>query len=54
MKDFHDMSACPEAFLPKDPSNGQDVRKVLVEAERGAIRGYNAICSMTFGKDHRT
>jgi ferritin-like protein len=27
---------------------------VLVEAERCAIRTYNEICGMTFGKDHRT
>ena len=51
MKDFHDMSACPEAFLPKNPTNIQDMLQVLVNAERCAIRGYNAICNMTFGKD---
>jgi ferritin-like protein len=28
--------------------------KVLVEAERCAIRTYTEICNMTFGKDHRT
>ena len=54
MKDFHDMSACPEAYLPKDPTNVREILKVLVEAERCAIRGYNAICNMTIGKDHRT
>jgi ferritin-like protein len=54
MKDFHDMSACPEAYLPKDPTNVREMLKVLVEAERCAIRGYNAICNMTCGKDHRT
>jgi ferritin-like protein len=54
MKDFHDMSACPEAYLPKDPTNVREMLKVLVEAERCAIRGYNAICNMTHGKDHRT
>ncbi len=54
MNDFHDMSACPPAFLPKDPTNVKDMLKILVEAERCAIRGYNAVCNMTFGKDHRT
>lgn len=54
MKDFHDLSACPEAFLPKDPTNIQDMLQILVAAERCAIRGYNAICNLTFGKDHRT
>jgi len=28
--------------------------KVLVEAERCAVRTYTEICNMTFGKDHRT
>lgn len=28
--------------------------KVLVEAERCAIRGYSNICNLTAGKDHRT
>lgn len=54
MKDFHDMSACPEAYLPQDPSNVDEMLKVLVAAERCAIIGYNAICNLTFGKDHRT
>ncbi len=54
MKDFHDLSACPEAYLPKDPKDIQEMLKVLVAAERCAIRGYNAICNLTFGKDHRT
>jgi len=54
MKDFHDLSACPEAYLPNDPKSIPDMLKVLVEAERCAIRGYNAICNLTFGKDHRT
>jgi len=54
MKDFHDLSACPEAYLPKDPKNVQEMLKILVEAERCAVRGYNAICNLTYGKDHRT
>jgi ferritin-like protein len=54
MKDFHDLSACPEAYLPKNPNDIKEMLQVLVEAERCAIRGYNAICNMTFGKDHRT
>jgi ferritin-like protein len=28
--------------------------KVLVEAERCAVRGYTHICNLTAGKDHRT
>ncbi|MBN2483162.1 MAG: DNA protection protein DPS [Candidatus Omnitrophica bacterium] len=54
MKEFHDMSACPPANLPKKPENAVEILKVLVEAERCAVRGYTAICDMTAGKDHRT
>lgn len=54
MKEFHDISACPPAALPADPSDVKAVLKVLVEAERCAVRGYTHICDMTAGKDHRT
>lgn len=54
MNDFHDMSACPPARLPDDPSDTQAMLKVLVEAECCAVRGYNEICHMTAGKDHCT
>src|SRR2546421_6947034 len=54
MVDFHNVSACPPAFVPADPTNIRDMLQVLVEAERCAVRGYTEICNMTFGKDHRT
>ncbi len=54
MVDFHDRSACPPAKLPKDPTDIKAMLKVLVEAERCAVRGYTAICNLTAGKDHRT
>ncbi|HEM62471.1 MAG TPA: DNA protection protein DPS [Chloroflexi bacterium] len=54
MKDFHDLSACPPASLPKDPTDIKAMLTVLVEAERCAVRGYTQICNMTAGKDHRT
>jgi ferritin-like protein len=54
MKDFHDISACPPASLPKDPTDIEAMLTVLVEAERCAVRGYTAICNLTAGKDHRT
>jgi ferritin-like protein len=54
MKAFHDTSACPPASLPKDPTDVTAILKVLVEAERCAVRGYTQICHMTAGKDHRT
>jgi len=54
MNDFHDISACPPASLPKDPTDVMGILKVLVEAERCAVRGYTHICNLTAGKDHRT
>ncbi len=54
MKEFHDCSACPPASLPKDPKNVKALLKVLLEAERCAVRGYTHICNITAGKDHRT
>jgi ferritin-like protein len=54
MNDFHDMSACPPAYLPDDPTDVMAILKVLVEAERCAVRGYTNICNLTAGKDHRT
>lgn len=54
MKAFHDISACPPARLPQNPTDTMAMLKVLVEAERCAVRGYTHICNMTAGKDHRT
>jgi ferritin-like protein len=54
MKTFHDISACPPAKLPKDPTDIKAMLTVLVEAERCAVRGYTHICNLTAGKDHRT
>ncbi len=54
MKEFHDMSACPPASLPGKPEDVKAMLKVLVAAERCAVRGYTNICNLTAGKDHRT
>ena len=54
MVDFHNISACPPANRPKDPADVKGILKVLVEAERCAVRGYTHICNLTAGKDHRT
>jgi ferritin-like protein len=54
MNAFHDCSACPPANLPDDPTDVQAILRVLVEAERCAVRGYTNICNLTAGKDHRT
>jgi ferritin-like protein len=54
MKEFHDISACQPASLPKDPRDIKAMLTVLVNAERCAVRGYTKICNLTAGKDHRT
>lgn len=54
MKEFHDLSACEPAALPKDPRDVKAMLTVLVNAERCAVRGYTNICNLTAGKDHRT
>lgn len=54
MKDFHDLSACPPARLPDNPTDIRAMLTVLVGAERCAVRGYTQICHLTAGKDHRT
>lgn len=54
MKAFHDISACPPASLPKDPTKIKAMLDVLVKAERCAVAGYSNICNITAGKDHRT
>jgi len=46
MVDFHNVSACPPAFIPADPTNINDMLQILVEAERCAVRGYTEICNM--------
>jgi ferritin-like protein len=43
MNAFHDISACPPASLPKDPRDIKAMLKVLVEAERCAVRGYTPL-----------
>ncbi|ABR54119.1 conserved hypothetical protein [Methanococcus vannielii SB] len=54
MKDFHDISGCPPAYLPEDITDVNKLLNVLVEAERCAVRQYTNICNITYGKDHRT
>ena len=54
MVEFHNISACPPASLPENPSDTKAILEVLVNAERCAVYGYTEICNMTVGKDHRT
>ena len=54
IKDFCAEAACPDAYLAKNPKDMKQMLKILVGAERCAIRVYTEICQMTQGKDHRT
>ena len=54
MKDFHDLSACPPAKLPKNLKDITAIVNVLLKAEQCAVRGYTHVCNITAGKDHRT
>lgn len=54
IRDFANVAACADAYLPENPRDVKQLLNVLVEAERCAIRVYTEICDMTFGKDHRT
>ncbi len=51
--DFYKGASCSPAHLPENPTT-HDILEVLVSAERCAMAGYNEICNMTAGKDHRT
>jgi len=53
LKTGYVLSAAP-ANLPQDPTDVEAILKVLVAAERCAVAGYNEICNLTAGKDHRT
>ncbi|MFP3908665.1 MAG: DNA protection during starvation protein [Archaeoglobaceae archaeon] len=54
MKEFHDISGCPPAYLPEDQNDVNQIMTALVYAERCAVRQYTNICNITAGKDHRT
>lgn len=68
IREFADRAGCPDAFLPgfsgvmgngKDapPKKGykaSDILEILLEAERCAVRTWNEVCDLTFGKDPRT
>lgn len=53
MKEFHDISACPPARLPKN-ADTKAILQVLLKAEQCAVKGYTHLCNLTAGKDHRT
>ena len=54
LSEFYKNASCPPAYLPKDKNNTTEIIKILRDAERCAMAGYNEICKMTFDKDFRT
>ena len=54
MVEFHNISGCPPAPLPADPTDTMAILNVLLKAEQCAVRQYTHICNLTAGKDHRT
>jgi ferritin-like protein len=70
IREFADRAGCPDAYLPgysgvteegvrkvqeiQESPSAAEILKVLLEAERCAIRTWSEICDLTFGKDPRT
>jgi ferritin-like protein len=54
LRELHDDAACEAAYLPAKATDPKAILKVLVEAERCAVRIYHDICDYTHGKDPRT
>ena len=53
-RQFVDMAGCPDAFLPENWEDIDEILKVLLEAEKCAIRSWGEVCDYTVGKDYRT
>lgn len=51
---FYKNASCPPANLPKDKNNTIEIIRILRDAERCAMSGYNEICKLTYNKDFRT
>jgi ferritin-like protein len=47
LRELHDDAACSAAYLPENPNDTKAVLKLLLEAERCAVRVYTEICNMT-------
>lgn len=54
IREFADLSACPDAYLPKDWTDINEIIKILLAAEQCAIKSWGQVCEMTYGKDPRT
>ncbi len=53
MVQFQNISACPPASLPADPTDMKAMMKVLLQAEQCAVRGYTQICDVTMKRTDR-
>ena len=53
IREFSNLAACPDAKLPENPTVDK-ILKVLLDAERCAIKLYTGICDYTREKDPRT
>jgi ferritin-like protein len=54
LRELHDDAACSAAYLPEKANDTKAILKILLEAERCAVRVYHDICDYTRGKDYRT
>ncbi len=54
IREFADQAGCPDAYLPKNWTDVNEIIKVLLAAEQCAIKAWGEVCEMTHGKDPRT
>jgi len=62
IRDMADDAGCPDAYLPKGltvkkkhtPKDMENIVKILLDAERCAVRTYTELVILTQGKDFRT
>ncbi len=54
IREFTDQAGCPDAYLPKNWTDINEIIKVLLAAEQCAIKAWGEVCEMTTGKDPRT
>ncbi len=54
IREFADQAGCPDAYLPKNWTDVNEIIKVLLAAEQCAIKAWGEVCEMTTGKDPRT
>ena len=50
-QDFIGMSGCEFLQLPDGPIEVEDILKMCLKAEQGAVVNWNRLCNMTLGKD---